>query len=82
MNNLYQLYISNGNRAGFKVHRSGWGQNSWARVVCVTEERVEQGELPRLPPYHGNPPVFIDFKDKGKVEPAPCPGTYQSMVHY
>ena len=80
MNNLYQLYISNGNRAGFKVQRAGWGQSSWARVVFITDGQIKEGELSGLPPYQGNPPVFIDFKDKGKVDPASCPGTYRWTI--
>ncbi len=80
MKNLYQLYIDNGNQAGFKVRRGGWGQSSWARVVSVTKEQRAAGPLPGKEPYHGNPPVFIDFKDKGTVEEASCPGTYQWRV--
>lgn len=77
MKNLYQLYIENGNMAGFKVRRSGWANSSWARVVSITAERQTNGSLPGSPPYHQNAVVYLDFKDKGVSEEAPCPGTYQ-----
>lgn len=80
MKNLYQLYMDNGNQAGFKVRRGSWGQSSWARVVSVTQEQKTEGQLPGNEPYHGNTPVFIDFKGKGKVEKASCPGTYQWSI--
>ena len=76
MKNLYQLYTENGNRAGFKVRRGSWAQSSWARVIGVTTENLESGQLPGTAPYHGNPAVFIDFLDKGEVSQAPCAGNY------
>jgi hypothetical protein len=55
--NIYQMYVANGNRAGFYVRRANW-TGTYARVVSVAGR--ESGPLRGRPPYFGNPPVTMD----------------------
>lgn len=74
--NIFEMYVANGNKAGFWLRRTTWS-NSCARVV-------EVGELKGPPPYYGNPKVFADVFDlmTGEVRERraklPVPGTYKT----
>ena len=77
--NIYQMYVANGNKAGFYVVRDSWG-NTIAEITTVGGKK--EGMLPGKPPYYGNPPVKADIykKDTGsKINTnatISCPGTY------
>jgi hypothetical protein len=77
--NVYEMYVRNGNRAGFWVVR-----DSWVGVVAIVRsvDRQQSGALSGNPPYYGNPPVragLWDWKVKRwrqKYYELSCPGTY------
>lgn len=76
--NIYQMYVENGNKAGFFVRR-----DSWSRIyACVTRVAgLKEGELRGEPPYFGNPTVEMDvYANDGTLqksgEELSCPGTY------
>jgi hypothetical protein len=84
MPNVFEMYVANGNHAGFWVKRNSWG-NTCARVKSVHGR--EAGELPGVPPYfnvsgEGKPRVIVDIFDlhTGALKDADvllsCPGTY------
>lgn len=66
--NVYEMYVANGNSAGFLVKRKNW--RSPVRVVSIGGQ--SSGPLVGTPPYYGNPVVLIYG---GKV--LSCPGTFQ-----
>lgn len=74
--NLYQMYVQNGERAGFWIRRSTWA-NTCAKARSV-------GELKGKPPYYGNPKVFADVYDlrsgnlREESAPMPAPGTFKT----
>ena len=49
--NIYQMYINNGCRMGFYVHKDSWHPNRYAKVVSI--EDVEEGNM-----IEGEPPYF------------------------
>lgn len=57
--NVYQMYIANGNQAGFYVRRANWKPGTYARVVSI--DGRESGPLTGRAPYFGNPTVLVDF---------------------
>jgi hypothetical protein len=74
--NVYSLYVRNGNRAGFWVRRAGWGE-SLAFVWRVGGKA--EGPLDGKPPYYGNVKVgaTIFYPDRVVEGYLPCPGCYQ-----
>lgn len=83
MLNVFEMYVANGNRAGFWVKRNSWG-NTCALVKLVGGQ--ESGEMPGLPPYFGvkgkgSPKVIVDVIDlwTGQLKDGDtllsCPGT-------
>jgi hypothetical protein len=70
--NIYEMYVANGNRAGFSVHRNSWASHNTAQVLSVAGQ--ESGPLSGAPPYYGNPLVIADHPwGVGRLS---CPGTY------
>jgi hypothetical protein len=77
--NIYQMYVANGNRCGFWVVR-----NSWTDVVAIvrTIDRKREGVLAGAAPYYGNPPVRAGLWDwklkrwRQKYYDLTCAGTY------
>jgi hypothetical protein len=77
--NVYEMYVRNGNRAGFWVVR-----DSWTGVVALVRsiDRGQSGALSGDPPYYGNPPVRAGLWDwklkrwRQKYYELSCPGTY------
>jgi len=76
--NIYQMYVANGNRAGFYVQRDSW---STIYALVTTIDGCTEGPLVGNPPYYGNPLVIMDvFYSSGALQSAnqklSCPGNY------
>lgn len=71
--NIYQMYLANGNKAGFFVKRDSWSSQV-AEVISI--DGKSSGELTGKPPYFNNPKVFGRFQTDGKVFEITCAGTY------
>lgn len=71
--NIYQMYVANGNRAGFWVRRNSW---SWQSALIISVGGMTEGELSGPPPYFNNPPVVGRMEGRGKDFSISCPGTY------
>jgi len=77
--NIYQMYIQNGNKAGFYVMRNSWS-NHYVKVIEIDGKAA--GKLPGEPPYHDNPPVIGELFSLStgrcikKREVLTCPGTF------
>jgi hypothetical protein len=76
--NIYQMYVANGNRAGFYVRRNSWA-GTYAQVVTVSGR--EAGPLSGRPPYYGDSPVTMDVYNldgtvRAVAQQLSCPGTY------
>ena len=52
--NIYEMYIANGNKAGFWIQRDSWS-NYKAQVITV--QGRSEGELKGTPPYYNNSSV-------------------------
>lgn len=74
--NVFEMFVRNGNEAGFWIKRTTWA-NTCAKVVSV-------GEFKGSPPYFGNPKVFAEIYNldtgalidpNGKIS---VPGTYKT----
>ena len=76
--NVYEMYVDNGNIAGFFVRRNSWS-SIYAKVITI--EGKSEGPLDGTPRYFGNPEVIVDiYKNNGKLsrsgELLSCPGTF------
>jgi hypothetical protein len=71
--NIYQMYVANGNKAGFWVKRNSW---SWQTAKIVTIGGKSEGELSGNPPYYSNQKVYGLFNGHGKQVELTSPGTY------
>lgn len=77
--NIYEMYVRNGNKAGFWVVRDSWSD---CVAIIRTVDRKQAGALTGAPPYYGNPPVrggLWDWKLKRwrqKYFDVTSPGTY------
>jgi len=77
--NIYQMYVRNGNKAGFWVVRDSWSD---CVAIIRSVDRKTAGALTGAPPYYGNPPVrggLWDWKLKRwrqKYFDVTCGGTY------
>ena len=70
--NIYQMYVANGNKAGFWVQR-----NSWSYTALITSVGGKsEGELDGMPPYFKNQKVKGRMGGSGKEFEISCPGTY------
>jgi hypothetical protein len=71
--NIYQMYVTNGNKAGFWVLR-----NSWSRQIALIRSVGGQaeGELEGLSPYFKNQKVKGRIGGQGKEIDISCAGTY------
>lgn len=76
--NIYEMYVENGNKAGFWVVRNSWGHDTKAVVLNVGGKQA--GALMGEPPYYTNPLVlarlFTPKEPKGFVIRLSCPGTF------
>ena len=76
--NIYEMYISNNNKAGFYVVRNSWGA-TYAQIIKV--QGKISGNLAGKHPYYGNPTVLMNVYDfpseklKQKFQNVSCPGT-------
>lgn len=71
--NIYQMYVANGNKAGFWVKRNSW---SWQTALVVSVGGKAEGELEGKPPYFNNPKVKALMGGTGREVELTCPGTY------
>jgi hypothetical protein len=71
--NIYQMYVANGNKAGFWVKRNSW---SWQTALITSIDGKSEGELSGVPPYHGNLNVKGRMGGSGNEIEISCPGTY------
>jgi hypothetical protein len=55
--NIYEIYVANGSRTGFWVHRKKWG-SSIVKVISI--DGADCGLLPGSAPYFDYPPVRIE----------------------
>lgn len=71
--NIYQMYVNNGNKAGFRVRRDSWARTRTALILSV--DGKSSGKLKGRPPYYGDPPVIGDLDGVGEIKIS-CPGSY------
>lgn len=71
--NIYQMYVANGNKAGFLVQRNSW---SWQTALITSIGGQAEGELEGLPPYFKNQKVKGRMGGAGREIDISCPGTY------
>lgn len=71
--NIYEMYVKNGNKAGFWVKRNSW---SWQSALIVSIDGKTEGELEGNPPYFNNVRVKAKMGGTGKLIDISCPGTY------
>lgn len=79
--NIYEMYVFNGNKANFVVHRTSWSPITYA-VVQVVQGKTS-GELLGKPPYYDNKAVSgVLYKGDQLIDPDyifTCPGTYKTF---
>ncbi len=71
--NIYQMYVANGNRAGFWVQRDSW---SWKSALIVSIGGNAEGPLEGNPPYFQNQKVMGKMGGVGREVEITSPGTY------
>ncbi len=71
--NIYQMYVANGNRAGFWVQRDSW---SWKSAQIVSIGGKAEGPLEGNPPYFQNQKVIGKMGGVGREVEITSPGTY------
>ena len=71
--NVYQMYVENGNKAGFWVKRNSWTKK--AAYILEVDGHFE-GELTGEEPYFDNPVVLAKFYGSIDVFQLTCPGTF------
>lgn len=72
--NVFQMYVHNGNKAGFKIRRKSWTGNRFAIVIRVDNKQV--GELDGIEPYFNSPKVLAWDSYHKRASLLNCPGTY------
>ena len=71
--NVYQMYVANGNRAGFWVQRDSW---SWKTALVTSIGGQIDGPLEGCPPYFKNQRVIGKMGGIGRDFEITSPGTY------
>lgn len=71
--NIYQMYVANGNKADFWVQRNSW---SWQTALITSIGGQAEGDLEGLPPYFKNQKVKGRMGGAGREIDISCPGTY------
>lgn len=71
--NIYQMYVANGNKAGFWVKRNSW---SWQTALITSIGGQVEGELEGKAPYFNNQKVKALMGGIGREVEITCPGTY------
>lgn len=71
--NIYQMYVANGNKAGFWVKRNSW---SWQIALITSIGGQTNGPLGGSPPYFNNQKVRGKMGGKGREVEILSPGTY------
>lgn len=74
--NIYQMYVANGNKAGFWVQRNSW---SWKTALVTSIGGQTEGVLEGNAPYFQNQRVFGKMGGVGKEFEITSPGTYGYM---
>ena len=71
--NIYQMYVANGNKAGFWVTRNSW---SWQTALVTSIGGRSEGALEGEAPYFKNQKVFGRMGGAGREIEITSPGTY------
>jgi hypothetical protein len=71
--NIYQMYVANGNKAGFWVKRNSW---SWQTALVTSIGGKSHGALNGNAPYFDNPKVKGLMGGKGNEVEITSPSTY------
>lgn len=75
--NVYEMYVANGNRAGFWIKRNSWG-STVGQVTRV--QGLAEGPLFGNPPYYDGGKVHVTMYWQGWKKETDavlsCPGTY------
>jgi hypothetical protein len=71
--NIYQMYVANGNRAGFAVKRDSW---SWQTAIITSIAGKIEGELEGRAPYFGSAKVKGRMGGVRREIEISCPGTF------
>jgi|WetSurMetagenome_2_1015567.scaffolds.fasta_scaffold47463_2 hypothetical protein len=72
--NIYQMYIANGNKAGFLVQRKSWSLHTKVLITSIGGKTI--GELEGIPPYFKNQKVKGRLGGTDQEIDISCPGTY------
>lgn len=71
--NIYQMYVANGHKAGFWVQRNSW---SWKTALVVSIGGQTEGVLEGSPPYFKSQKVIGKMGGVGREFEITSPGTY------
>lgn len=72
--NIYQMYVANGNKTGFWVQRKSWSLHTKALITFIGGKA--EGELEGISPYFNNQKVKGRLGGTGQEIEISCPGTY------
>lgn len=72
--NIYQMYVANGNKAGFWVKRNSWPWWQSAQIISINGKSA--GVLEGVAPYFNNAKVLGRIGGSGNLIELTCPGTY------
>lgn len=64
--NIYEIYQSNGNTAGFWVQRTTWSPRTVVKILSIDAKGY--GHLSGIPPYFNNPVVLCEFYENGNLQ--------------
>ncbi|OAI10719.1 hypothetical protein A1359_15770 [Methylomonas lenta] len=64
--NIYEIYQSNGNTAGFWVQRTTWLPRTVAKILSIDAKGY--GHLSGIPPCFNNPVVLCEFYENGNLQ--------------
>jgi hypothetical protein len=71
--NIYQMYVANGNKVGFKVKRNSWSTKT---AIITSIDGEKEGLLNGEPPYFDNPKVKGIMSGTNYEVELTCAGTY------
>jgi len=71
--NIYQMYVANGNKAGFWVKRDSWSSQT---ALITSIDGMSEGQLNGVAPYFGNLKVKGLMNGVGREIEISCPGTF------
>lgn len=77
--NIYQMYITNGNKAGFLVRRNSWSDQT-ATIISIAGKT--EGILDGTSPYFNHAKVMARMNGTGDLIEISDPGTYNYSQIY